>query len=70
MKFCELNESQLEQLAQHYLIALDDEGVLDEVIGIDCLSYGVMASASDIVPYDVLEQNYGDVEFSDDDFFC
>lgn len=71
MTFDELNEEQLQQLAERYLIALADEGVYAEVMGVDwdVPSYGEIAQALSLVPHDVLAANYDGIEFTEDDFF-
>ena len=64
MTLYELNEAQLEELAQHTLCAIYD----------DCLgaspSYGELASARDIVGDSLLVAFWDGTFFTDDDFFC
>jgi len=71
MQYDELTHEQKNQLAGAYLCQLADDGKFAEVMGVDydALSYGDMADAIDLVPSDVLEQEYGSVCFTEDDFF-
>lgn len=70
MYFEELNDDQRLALAQCYLLKLADEGTYAEVVGVewDAPSYGELANALSIVPADVLEHEYGDIVFTEDDF--
>lgn len=70
MRFDELTEEQKTQVAGAYLCRLADEGVFAEVMGADydAPSWYDMGNALELVPIDVLEREYGDVEFTEDDF--
>ena len=72
MTLQELSKDQLHELKERYLIKLADEGTFAEVVGVDydAPSYGDLANADEIVPDDVIEREYGDTWFEDDDFFC
>lgn len=72
MDVTELSREQLVELKQNYLCSLADSGDYSEVfdthyIGI---SYSDLLNADDIVPDDVVFDNYCGVIFCDDDFFC
>ena len=71
MYYDDLDDSQKHQLAESYLCLLADCGEYSDVVGVDWdePSYGELASASDIVPDDILQRYYGDVWFTEDDFF-
>ena len=51
---------------------LEDEGTFAEVMGVDynAPSYGDLANADEIVSDDVIEREYGDICFTEEDFFC
>lgn len=70
MDVTELTRDQLAELKQAYLVELDDEGMLEEIIGTDCVSWGALANADEIVPDDVMFRHYDGVLFSSDDFSC
>ena len=72
MTLHELNPEQINELAGAYLSRLADEGAFSEIVGVDydAPSYGDLARASEIVPFDVLEREYGSTEFVDEDFCC
>ena len=63
MYVTELNRDQLNELKQAYLCELADCGELEEVVGV---SYNELADADEIVP----DNDYQDIVFSEDDFFC
>lgn len=44
--------------------------MLEEIIGTDCVSWGALANADEIVPDDVMFRQYDGVLFSSDDFSC
>lgn len=72
MDVTELSREQLVELKQNYLCSLADSGDYSDVfdthyIGI---SYSDLANADDIVPDDVIFDNYSGVVFCDDDFSC
>lgn len=71
MEYSELNERQKEQLANDYMVRLVNEGTFAEVMGVDYdePSCWDVANALELVPDDVLEREYGDILFTDDDFF-
>ena len=58
------------RFTQAYLVELDDEGMLEEIISTDCVSWGALANADEIVPDDVMFRHYDGVLFSSDDFSC
>lgn len=70
MTIYELNPEQINELAGNYLSRLADEGAFSEIVGVDydAPTWDDMARASEIVPFDVLEREYGSTEFTDDDF--
>lgn len=72
MEVRELNKEQMLELKQRYLIQLADEGSYSEVMGVDYNepSYWDLADADEIVPDDVVFENYADICFVRDDFFC
>lgn len=72
MTIYELNPEQINELAGNYLSRLAEEGTFGEIMGVgyDEPSYRDLAWASQIVPFDVLEREYGGTEFTDDDFCC
>lgn len=71
MDVTELSREQLVELKQSYLCSLADSGdyeVFDvRYIGV---SYSDLVNADDIVPDDVVFDNYSGVVFCDDDFNC
>ena len=58
----ELSAEQISELKQYYLcnVKYEDQGV----------SWGMLANADNIVSMEELEEEYGHVTFTDDDFFC
>ena len=70
MDVTELTRDQLAELKQSYLIELDDEGTLKEIADMDCVSWGDLANADEIVPDYVVFHHYDGVLFSEDDFSC
>ena len=72
MDVTELSREQLVELKQNYLCSLADSEDYREVFGVNYI--GVLFSdplnADDIVPDDVIFDNYSGVIFCDDDFFC
>lgn len=68
----ELSREQLHELKERYLIELADCGQYAEVVGVDwdAPSWGELAAADEIVPDDVIFEEYGDTWFVMDDFFC
>jgi len=70
MNVQDLNREQIVELKQAYLTRLADEGTFAEVLGVDYdePSWGDLADADDIVPDDVIFENYGDTEFVEEDF--
>lgn len=58
----ELSAEQISELKQYYLcnVKYEDQGV----------SWGMLANADNIVSMEELEEEYGHVSFTDDDFFC
>lgn len=72
MSVTELSREQLTELKERYLLQLADEGSFAETLDVDYNhpSYWDIANASDIVPDDVIFENYGHISFVPDDFFC
>lgn len=72
MTLQELSKEQVHELKERYLMKLADEGTFAEVLGVDydAPSYGDLANADEIMPDDVIEREYEDVWFEEDDFFC
>ena len=70
MTIYDLNEKQMLELKQNYLTQLADEGSYAEVVGVDYdePSEEDLANADDIVPDDVIYDNYEDYWFEDEDF--
>lgn len=58
----ELNAEQITELKQSYLcnVKYKDEGV----------SWGELTDADELVSMEELEEEYGHISFTDDDFFC
>ena len=72
MTLQELSKEQVHELKERYLMKLADEGTFAEVLDVDydAPSYGDLANADEIVPDEVIEREYEDVWFVEDDFFC
>lgn len=72
MTIKDLSKDQLHELKERYIMKLEDEGKFAEVMDVDYNepSYEDLANADEIVPDDVIEREYGDICFVDDDFFC
>lgn len=70
MTVYDLSREQLTELKEHYLVELDNCGELEEVAGIDAISYGVLVDIDEVVPDEVVFNHYNGVEFVPDDFFC
>ena len=72
MEVYELNKEQMLELKQRYLTQLADEGSYAEILDVDYNepSYWDMINADEIVPDDVVFENYAGVCFVRDDFFC
>lgn len=68
MRVEDLNKDQLHELKESYLTQLDDSGELQEVAGLESLSYDVLAHADDYASDDFVLEHYAGVEFSEDDF--
>lgn len=70
MNVYELTREQLTELKGNYLIDLANEGSFAEVVGTDYdfPSWWDMANADEIVPDDVIYEQYGGVEFVEEDF--
>lgn len=68
----DLSKEQLLELKQHYLTKLADEGSYAEVLDCDYNepSYWDLANADEIVPDDVIFNEYEGIGFTSDDFFC
>lgn len=68
----DLSRDEIRELKERYLIELVNEGKYAEVLGVDwdAPSWGEMAEADEIVPDDVIFENYEDFDFVPDDFFC
>ena len=72
MNVRELSREQMHELKEAYLTKLADEGTFAEVLGVDYdePSYGDLANADKIVPDDVIEREYGNTWFEEEDFYC
>lgn len=72
MDVTELSREQLIELKQNYLCSLDDSGDYSEGFDVDHIgvSYSELLNADDIIPDDVVFDNYCGVIFCDDDFIC
>lgn len=72
MTLQELSKDQLHEVKERYLIKLADDGTFAEVMGVDYdePSYLDLANADEIVPDDVIEREYGDTFFVEEDFCC
>ena len=72
MNVRDLSREQLTELKQNYLEQLANEGTYSEVLSCDHNepSYWDMINADEIVPDDVIFENYADICFVRDDFFC
>jgi len=68
----ELNGDQMLELKQRYLEKLADEGSYAEILDVDYdePSYWDLAHADEIVPDDVIFEEYDGTYFVTDDFFC
>lgn len=54
MLVTDLSREELKELKESYLIGLDNEGQLEEVVGVETISYGTIANIDDIVPDSVV----------------
>lgn len=68
MRVEDLNNKQLHELKVGYLTQLDNTGELQEVVGIDSLSYDVLAHANDYVSDEFILEHYAGIDFSVEDF--
>lgn len=70
MNVRDLTREQLTELKQNYLTTLADSGQFAEIMGVDYdePSMGDLANADEIVPDDVIFENYDGVDFVEDDF--
>ncbi len=68
----ELTRDELKELKENYLIMLAEDGTFAEVVGrdYDDASWGDLADADEIVPDDVIFENYRHCTFVEEDFFC
>lgn len=68
----ELNKDQMHEMKERYLMKLADEGSYAEVLDVDYNepSYWDLANADEIVPDDVIFEEYGATHFVPGDFFC
>lgn len=71
MNVQDLSREQIVELKQAYLTRLADEGTFAEVLDVDYdePSCSDLANADDIVPDDVIFEEYDGTDFVDDDFF-
>lgn len=65
-----LNRKQLVEIKQNYLSQLEEEGILQEMIEEESLSYDVLSRADEIVPDNVIWEHYDGITFTEEDFFC
>lgn len=72
MNVRDLSREQLTELKQNYLEQLANEGTYSEVLSCDHKepSYWDLVNVDEIVPDDVVFENYAGVCFVRDDFFC
>ena len=72
MNVTDLTRDQLVELKQSYLYQLADEGTFAEVLNVDYdePSQGDLANADEIVPDDVIFEQYAATDFYNDDFSC
>lgn len=72
MEVRELSREQLTELKCNYLCQLVNEDRFAEVMGVDydAPSYWDLANANEIVPDDVVFEEYEGISFVPDDFFC
>lgn len=72
MNVHELSRDEMRELKERYLIELADSGQYAEVLGVDwdAPSWGELAGADEIVPDDVIFEQYEGIDFVPDDFFC
>ena len=72
MKAQDLTRDQLAQLKADYLFRLADEGTFAEVLDVDYdyPSWGDIANADEIVPDDVIFDEYDATDFVEEDFCC
>lgn len=70
MNVRELNKEQMTFLKQAYMTRLANEGTFAEVFKVDYdePSYGDLANADELVPDDVIFDNYDGIDFVEDDF--
>lgn len=71
MTYSELTREQLIQLKFHYMTELVNAGEFAEVMNVDYdePSYGDLTNADELIHDDVIFEHYGDIEFSEDDFW-
>lgn len=70
MNVQDLNREQLTFLKQEYMTQLADEGTFAEVLGVDYdePSYADLANADEIVPDDVVFEEWEGTNFVEEDF--
>ena len=70
MNVRDLTRAQLVELKQNYMYELADSGDFAEIMGVDYNepSVGDLANADEIVPDDVIFENYGGIDFVEEDF--
>lgn len=71
MTYSELTRDQIIFLKFAYMVELVNEGTFAEVMNVnyDEPSYGDLDHADELIPDDVIEEHYGDIWFSEDDFW-
>lgn len=71
MTFSELTRDQLIQLKCCYMSDLVNTGEFAEVMGRDYdePSYSDLADADELIPDSVIYEHYGDISFTEDDFW-
>ena len=62
------DREQLVELKQAYLMALEAEGTLNEIVGENCVSLDMFYKADEIVLDDVIFEYYDGVCFVEEDF--
>lgn len=70
MNVYDLTRDQLAELKANYLCRLADEGTFAEMLGVDYNepSWGDLANADEIVPDDVIFEEYAATDFVEEDF--
>lgn len=72
MTVYELTREQLCELKERYMIMAAEQGDYSELFGVtwDFPSWGEIAMCDELVPDEVIFENYELYTFGEDDFFC